>query len=153
MFMVKFPYWSVLNYADSLCIKISLIFYMTNLNANLTGLTMPHYGSYPDVYDLINLTCSTLIELTYYSQNMKKIVSNVDLQRSSICCINVLRSMQTVIKRRRCRRGTTGLSNEKCKPAFKTCHMPTCIQYIFFIYSFRRNSLLQQIIQNRPGKY
>ena len=32
---VKFPYWGVLNYADSLCIKISPIFYI-KLILNLT---------------------------------------------------------------------------------------------------------------------
>ena len=34
---VKFPYWGVLHYADSLCIKISPIYYIANPNPNLTG--------------------------------------------------------------------------------------------------------------------
>ena len=45
--LVKFLYWGILNYADSLCIKISPILYIGNPNPNLTGPSMPQYGSYP----------------------------------------------------------------------------------------------------------
>ena len=44
---VKFPYWGVLNYADSLCIKISPIFYIANPNPNPTGPTTAQYGNDP----------------------------------------------------------------------------------------------------------
>ena len=43
---VKFPYWDVLNYEDSLCIKILVIFYIVNPNPNLTGPSTPQYGNY-----------------------------------------------------------------------------------------------------------
>ena len=46
--MVKFPYWGALNYADSLCIKISPIFYMANPNPNPTGTGTPQYRNYPE---------------------------------------------------------------------------------------------------------
>ena len=36
-------------------------------------------------------------------------VSIVDLQRSSICWMNTIRSVKTVMERRRCRRGASGL--------------------------------------------
>lgn len=43
---VKFPYWGELNYADSLCKKISPIFYMAN-NPNPTGHGTPQNGNFP----------------------------------------------------------------------------------------------------------
>ena len=48
--MVKFPYWGVLNYADSLCLKISPIFYIANPNPNPEGPSTPQYGNYPKFY-------------------------------------------------------------------------------------------------------
>ena len=42
---VKFPYWGVLNYADSLCIKLSAIFYIVNPNPNPAGPSTPQYGN------------------------------------------------------------------------------------------------------------
>ena len=46
-FVVKISYWCVLNYADSLCIKISPIFYIAQANPNPAGPSMPQYGNYP----------------------------------------------------------------------------------------------------------
>ena len=43
---VKFLYWGVLNYADSLCIKISPIFNIANPNPNPAGPDTPQYGNY-----------------------------------------------------------------------------------------------------------
>ena len=44
---VKFPYWGVLNYADSLCIKVSPIFYIANAKPTPVGANTPQYGNYP----------------------------------------------------------------------------------------------------------
>ena len=46
---VKFPYWGVLNYVDSLCIKISPIFYIANANPNPAEPSTPQYGNYPEL--------------------------------------------------------------------------------------------------------
>ena len=66
-------------------------------------------------------------------QGMKIFVSNVDLQRCSIYRMNIIRSMLTVMERRRCRRGASGFSNEKYNPTFKTFYMPTCFLTIYTI--------------------
>ena len=44
---VTFPHWGVLNYTDSLCTKISPIFYIANFNPNPTGHSTPQYGNDP----------------------------------------------------------------------------------------------------------
>ena len=47
--MVKFPFWGILDYADSLSKKISPIFYTANANPNPAGPSMPQYGNYPEI--------------------------------------------------------------------------------------------------------
>ena len=49
---VKFPYWGVFNYADSLWINISPIFYIANANPNPAGPSTPQYGN--DSYPVLN---------------------------------------------------------------------------------------------------
>ena len=46
---VKLLYWIVLTYADrdSLCIKISPIFYIANPNLNSAGTSTSQFGNYP----------------------------------------------------------------------------------------------------------
>ena len=66
---VKFPYWGVLNNADSLCIKISPIFYIANPNPNPAGPSTLQYGNYPKR----STTLSTTFE-SHCTLNFRKLV-------------------------------------------------------------------------------
>ena len=43
--LVKFPHWGILNYSDSLCIKVSTSFYIASPNPNPTAPSTPQYGN------------------------------------------------------------------------------------------------------------
>ena len=58
----KFPYWGVLNYVNSLCIRVSPILYIANPNPNPTGPSTTQYGNYSSNRSDSNMISSKAVD-------------------------------------------------------------------------------------------